>query len=188
MKAKTLNGVDVRRLLTYVAARDGPRGTVMVLLSFRAGLRACEIAGLTWTMVTDGHGKVGHHAELSADISKYGSARRLPLHPELRRALVRLARQVGQPEGPVIVSQRGGHMRAKAVVNWFTALYRSAGLRGCSSHSGRRTFVTQGARLLAKSGGSLRDLQQLVGHRSINTTQRYIDGDSDAQRRLIRLL
>jgi integrase/recombinase XerD len=39
-----------------------------------------------------------------------------------------------------------------------------------------------------KAGGSLRDVQQLAGHRSIQTTQGYIEGDADAQRRLIRLL
>jgi integrase/recombinase XerD len=34
----------------------------------------------------------------------------------------------------------------------------------------------------------LRDVQLLAGHRSIETTQAYIDGDTDAQRRLIRLI
>lgn len=88
----------------------------------------------------------------------------------------------------MILSLRGGPMRANSVVNWFTTLYREVGLEGCSSHSGRRTFVTTAARKAHKAGASLRDVQLLAGHRSIETTQRYIDGDSDAQRRLIRLL
>jgi integrase len=62
------------------------------------------------------------------------------------------------------------------------------GLKGCSSHSGRRTFVMRAARLVHKAGGSLRDVQLLAGHRSIQTTQRYIDGDSDAQRKLVSLI
>jgi integrase len=62
------------------------------------------------------------------------------------------------------------------------------GLRGCSSHSGRRTFVTRAARIVHKAGGSLRDVQLLAGHRSIQTTQRYIDGDSDAQRKLVSMI
>ena len=79
-------------------------------------------------------------------------------------------------------------MRPNSIVNWFIALYRELGFEGCSSHSGRRTFITQAARLTHKAGGSLRDVQLLAGHQSIETTQRYIDGDSAAQRRLIALL
>ena len=79
-------------------------------------------------------------------------------------------------------------MTAKSVVNWFTRLYQSLKLAGCSSHSGRRTFITRAARLVHKAGGSLRDVQELAGHRSLKTTERYIAGDRDAQRRLVRLL
>ncbi len=79
-------------------------------------------------------------------------------------------------------------MRPLSIVNWFTTAYRAIGVTGCSSHSGRRTFVTRAARLVEKAGGSLRDVQLLAGHRSILTTQRYIDGDSDAQRRLVALI
>ncbi len=79
-------------------------------------------------------------------------------------------------------------MTAKSVVNWFAKAYRSVGLVGCSSHSGRRTFVTRAARLIMHAGGSLRDVQELAGHRSIQTTQGYIEGDGRAQRRLIRLI
>jgi integrase len=66
----------------------------------------------------------------------------------------------------MIVSERGGPMTAQSIVNWFAKLYDDAGLQGCSSHSGRRTFVTMAARLISRAGGSLRDVQELVGHRS----------------------
>src|SRR6202011_1314706 len=80
-----------------------------------------------------------------------------------------------QPETPgsdaVVRSERGGPMTAKAVVDWFTSVFQELGLEGCSSHSGRPTFITRGARLIHKAGGSLRDVQELAGHRSIKTTQ-----------------
>jgi integrase len=79
-------------------------------------------------------------------------------------------------------------MTPVSIVNWFANAYAAIGLTGCSSHSGRRTFVTRAARLVHKAGGSLRDVQLLAGHASITTTQRYIDGDSDAQRKLVALI
>lgn len=186
--AKILGGEDVRRLLAAARRRSNPtRGEVIILLSVKAGLRACEIARLRWGMVTDARGRVGATLELPARAAKMGSGRRIPLHQDLQSALARLSREAAT-DGPVVKSARGGPMTADSIVNWFTALFRETGLHGCSSHSGRRTFVTKAARLVAKVGGSLRDVQQLAGHRSIQTTQGYIDGNEVTQRRLIRML
>ncbi len=161
----------------------------MILLSVKAGLRAAEIAALTWPMITDSTGQVGRMIELPAICAKYGSGRRIPLHDDLRRALKRLASECEEINGPVISSERNGElMTAKSIVNWFHQMYAQLGLEGCSSHSGRRTFITQAARLIHKAGGSLRDVQQLAGHRSLKTTEGYIEGDGVAQQKLIRLI
>ena len=109
------------------------------------------------------------------------------MHPDLRRALQSLLR-ASEPSGPVIRSAKGGQMRATSIVNWFASLYRELGFEGCSSHSGRRTFITNAARNVHRTGCSLRDVQLLAGHASIETTQRYIDGDTAGQRRLVSLL
>ena len=79
-------------------------------------------------------------------------------------------------------------MRTTSIVNWFASLYRELGFEDCSSHSGRRTFITNAARNVHRTGCSLRDVQLLAGHASIETTQRYIDGDTAGQRRLVSLL
>ena len=79
-------------------------------------------------------------------------------------------------------------MTPMSIVVWFNRAYYALGFEGCSSHSGRRTFITRAARVVHKAGGSLRDVQLLAGHRSIQTTQRYIDGDTDAQRKLVALI
>jgi integrase/recombinase XerD len=159
----------------------------MVLLSAKAGLRAGEIAHLTWEMVTDPTGAVGTTIELPDHAAKKGSGRKVPLHADLRRALTKL-RAVTHETGPVIVSERGGSMTPLSVVIWFANAYRLTALDGCSSHSGRRTFITRAARLAHHAGGSLRDVQLLAGHRSIQTTERYIDGDTDAQRKLVAMI
>ena len=88
----------------------------------------------------------------------------------------------------IVRSLRGQALRPNSLVNWFVARCRSAGLQGCSSHSGRRTFITKAARAAHRAGASLRDVQMLAGHRSIETTQGYIDGDTAAQRRLVGML
>ena len=187
--AKVLAPGDVRRLLHAVSKGRYPRrNKVIVLLSVKAGLRACEISRLNWPMVLDAKGRVAEVLELPARAAKKGSGRRVPLHPELRQALVGLKASQGLCNGPVALSERNLALTPKALVNWFKQHYLQLGLMGCSSHSGRRTFVTQGARLIHKVGGSLRDIQELVGHKSLKTTQGYIEGSSDAQRRLIRAL
>ena len=139
-------------------------------------------------MVLDSYGRVGRAIELRDAVAKKGSGRRVPIHTELRAALRALRGRDRSLDGPVIASARGGHLNANSVVNWFAALFRAVGAAGCSSHSGRRTFITRAARSAHRAGASLRDVQLLAGHRSIETTQRYIDGDTDAQRRLVDFL
>jgi integrase/recombinase XerD len=185
-QAKSITPYMLKRMLSHIRrhSRTPLRDEVIVLLSVRAGLRACEIARLDWSMVRDGRGSIGDVLQVRDSIAKGRSGRRVPLHPDLRRRLRQLHRESGG-EGPVIRSSRGGTMRANSIVNWFVALFAELGFDGCSSHSGRRTFITGAARQLHRIGGSLRDVQMLAGHRSIETTQGYIDGDTQAQRRLV---
>jgi integrase/recombinase XerD len=187
-QAKILSNANIDDLLLFAETTRRPvRNKVMVLLSAKAGLRAGEIAHLTWEMVTDPTGAVGTTLELPDHAAKRGSGRKVPLHGDLLRALTEL-QAVTQGTGPIIVSERGGLMTALSIVIWFKRAYEYVGLDGCSSHSGRRSFITRAARLVHEAGGSLRDVQLLAGHRSIQTTQRYIDGDTDAQRKLVSLI
>ncbi len=187
-QAKILSKDDVGDLLTFAGCtRNPPRNRVIVLLSAKAGLRAGEIANLTWDMVIDGTGQVGRTIELHDLAAKKGSGRVVPLHPDLCAAL-ETWRHVSPSSHYVVQSERGGAMTALSVVVWFNKAFRAIGLEGCSSHSGRRTFITRAARLVHKAGGSLRDVQLLAGHRSIQTTQSYIDGDTDVQRKLVAMI
>jgi integrase/recombinase XerD len=187
-RAKILSISDVGDLLTYANCTRHPlRNTVIVLLSAKAGLRAGEIANLTWDMLLDPNGQISGLIELHDAAAKKCSGRSIPIHPDLRAALV-VWRQVTPSSDFVITSDRSSRMRPLSIVVWFNRAFKNIGLKGCSSHSGRRTFVTRAARIVHKAGGSLRDVQLLAGHRSIQTTQRYIDGDTDAQRKLVAML
>lgn len=88
----------------------------------------------------------------------------------------------------VIRTQRSKSASAQVIVNLFAVWYRTVSLLGCSSHSGRRTFITNAARKISMVGGSIRDVQILAGHSSLQTTQRYIESDSDARRRVVDLV
>ena len=187
-QAKILSADHIDDLLFFAERSRHPvRNRLVVLLSVRAGFRAAEIAQLTWDMVLSASGDISTVLELRDCAAKKGSGRAIPIHPELRSAFVAL-RCISLGGGPVVRSERGGPMSPLSIVIWFKRAYDVLGLEGCSSHSGRRTFITRAARMVHKAGGSLRDVQLLAGHRSIQTTQRYIDGDSDAQRRLISLI
>ena len=187
-QAKILSQQQAAVLLAYASTTRYPaRNRLVILLSVNAGLRAGEIAGLTWDMVVDATGEIAAVIEVRDCVAKKGSGRVIPMHSDLRSAVAECGKMAGT-NGPVVRSERGGPMAPVSIVNWFAAAYRAAGLEGCSSHSGRRTFITRAARLVHQAGGSLRDVQLLAGHRSMQTTQRYIEGDSDAQRRLVALI
>jgi integrase len=190
-QAKVLTEAQIRAALAAVETRRYPaRDRVTVLLSVRAGLRAKEIALATWGMVCDAEGNVGDALHLSNGASKgKRGGRTVPLRAELREALIALKATRNNPEAGdrIIHSERDIGMSPVAVQVWFHRLYQSLGFAGASSHSGRRTFVTRCAKKIIEAGGSLRDVQELAGHASLSTTQRYIQGDTSAKRRVVDL-
>lgn len=186
-QAKVLNSKQVDALLHHVGGlRHGLRNQVIVLLSVRAGLRAKEVACLEWSMIVGADGEVGDYIHLTDEASKGRSGRIIPLNKQLKAALSELQR-IERGEW-VIRTERSDHTSAQAIVNLFQRWYRDLGLVGCSSHSGRRTFITNAARKISTVGGSLRDVQHLAGHSSLQTTQRYIEGDCEARRRVVDLV
>jgi integrase len=139
-QAKILAAKHIDDLLLFAETTRYPaRGRVIVLLSVKAGLRAAEIANLTWEMVVDPEGGICTSLELRDSAAKMGHGRVIPLHADLRDALTALNRAADCRQ-PVILSERGDKMKARSIVIWFSRAYRAIGLEGCSSHSGRRTF------------------------------------------------
>lgn len=172
--AKTLTESDLARTLAVCDAQEA----VMVLAGHRAGLRALEVAGLTWDMVTDTSGNLADHIDLPALNSKgkRGGAR-LPMADDLLAALRRLWRMRRFPtSGPVILSPRCERVKAHAVVKRLRRVYERAGLHGATSHSGRRTFAT---RLLEEKRLSLPSVQMAMRHAKASTTLGYVDPAGD---------
>src|SRR5580704_7879489 len=87
-RAKILSIADVSDLLVFASCtRHRLRNTVMVLLSAKAGLRAGEIANLTWDMVVDANGQISGLIELADAAAKKCSGRSIPIHPDLAATL-----------------------------------------------------------------------------------------------------
>ena len=194
-QAKTLTKAQVDVVTAFLLTRrHGLRNQTMFLLSVRAGLRAKEIANLKWVMVLGADGNVGDAIHLTDDASKGKSGRIVPLNKQLRSHLVKLLevarveRHFGSETSFVVTTERSARTSAQAVVNMFKRWYAELGLLGCSSHSGRRTFITNAAKKISTVGGSLRDVQMLAGHSSLAVTQRYIEGDSSARRKVVELV
>src|SRR3954471_4935589 len=118
-QAKILSDQHIEDLLFFAAnTRQPARNCALVLLSMKAGLRAAEIAKLTWDMVVGPTGQISTTIELHDDAAKMGSGRTIPIHGRLGGALVSLA--LRQPTvGPVILSERGGPMTPLSIVVWF---------------------------------------------------------------------
>ena len=122
------------------------------------------------------------------DLKRKRGGRIIPVHPDLKSALIALLRERARANLSVIFSERARGLSAGAVTVWFFRLYTGLNMVGCSSHSGRRTFLTKAARRVSEVGGSLRDVQQLAGHANLATTALYIATDQDAQRKLVALV
>lgn len=194
-QAKTLSRQQIEAVSSYLLnRRHGLRDQTIFNLSIRSGLRAKEIASLTWAMVTTSDGKIGDAIHLTNVASKGKSGRIIPMNKAVKDNLGRLlleqqkVRHFDITSAYVITTERAKQTSAQSIVNMFSKWYRDLGLLGCSSHSGRRTFITNAARKISSVGGSLRDVQMLAGHSSLSVTQRYIEADSEAQKSVVNLL
>ena len=194
-QAKTLSRTQVKMISEYLLTnRHGLRDQTIFYLSTKAGLRAKEIAHLKWSMVMNSDGSVGDYLNLPNSSSKGKSGSIVPLNKDLKLNLIKLLQEHSSCQhfspltSAIIRTERSKSTSSQAIVNMFQRWYDRLGLIGCSSHSGRRTFITETSKKISTVGGSLRDIQMMVGHSSLQTTQRYIESDSECQRKVVDLL
>ena len=186
-QAKTLTPQEFDRLLAYVAGRSfAMRNRMMILISFWSGMRVGEIANLKVCDVIDTSGKVKQEIRLAAAQTKGNYARTVFLPEKLRDELQRYVDLRGKQERKqaFFISAGGKPFSPNVLTQHFFWLYRKAGIEGASSHSGRRSFITN----LASKGIGVRVLASLAGHRSIAVTQKYIDVNDDMKRNAVELI
>src|SRR5712691_795988 len=105
-QAKMLSPTQERAIVGYLETTRYPaRDRVMFLLSMKAGLRAKEIASLTWAMVTDAEGQIAEVIQLQNRASKGKTGgRTIPMHPDVQAALITLQtwrEDAARPDRPV---------------------------------------------------------------------------------------
>ncbi|WP_425901824.1 tyrosine-type recombinase/integrase [Agrobacterium radiobacter] len=187
-QARVLTDAEFKRLLAVVAQmKHAGRNRLALMLSHLAGLRVGEIAALTVHDVLDGDGNVREQLRLRAEITKGGHARVVFLNEKLRREIKRHREDWSEnrdADAPLLLTQKWTAFSANTLCQLMGQLYKSAGLDGATSHSGRRWFITR----LAHSGVSPKVIMTLAGHRNLTTTQRYIDVRDDMMKAAVDLL
>ena len=188
-QAKTLTAVELRRVLDYVATRKhAARNRAVLLLMYYAGLRVGEAASLRVADVVDNEGLVRSEFLLRADQTKGGHARTVFVSEKLRKELTAYiaVTKFNKTTDKLFYSQKAASdgFTANTLTQHFHYLYKRADIVGASSHSTRRTFITN----LAAQGVGVRVIMGLSGHRALSSVQCYIDCNDDMKRNAINLL
>ena len=175
-QAKVLNEQELKRVLAVVATMTySNRNRLMVLLSFQAGMRAGEISNLKIGHMVNDDQSIRDRIHLLNGQTKGDRQRTVILSQSLQKEILKYVSGLTgfrrNEDQPLIMSQKGGSFSPTTMVMLFRRIYDLAGLRDARSHSGRRSFITK----LANKGVSVRVVQTLAGHSSMQTTQRYID-------------
>ena len=188
-QAKTLTQAEIRRVLDYTATRKHSiRNRALVITTYLSGMRVGEVASLRYCDVVDTEGNIRSEIRLSAEQTKGKEARVVFVSEKLRKELEQYSK-LYQPKNincKFFYSQKAcsDGYNANTLTQFFHYLYKRSGIDGASSHSGRRTFITN----LANKGIGVRILMSLAGHKNISTTQAYIDVNDDMKRKAVELL
>ena len=184
-QARTLTHKELRRVLDYVASRPhAARNRLVLLMTHWAGMRVGEVAALRVEDVLAQDGAVKAEISLDAQRTKGKHARTVFLGDKLRKEIAAYAKTLDGRQGQLFCTQKRTHFTANSLCQTLKAIYAQAGMDGASSHSGRRSFITT----LASKGVGVRVLASLAGHRSIATTQLYIDVNDDMKRSAVELV
>ena len=187
-QAKTLTQNEIDQVLRYIATKNryAIRNRALLLTSFYSGMRVGEIASLTISDIQNDDDTIKNEIRLSASQTKGNVGRVVFVNEKLRTELDNYLRnrRIKDKDKPLFYTEKREGFNANTLTQWFFWLYKKAGISSASSHSGRRTFITN----LANKGVGVRVLASLAGHKSINTTMIYIDTNDEIKRRAVELV
>jgi integrase/recombinase XerD len=187
--AKSLTADEINKVLQHISVNAyAERNRVMFLLTAMAGLRVSEVAGMMLGDVRNADGTIRTEIYFAAERVKHNHARTVFINSRLQQELANYiqSRNWLDDAQPLFPTHRGPRraFTANTLAQHFFWLYRRAGVRGASSHSGRKTFLTS----LSSQGVSAFVLAALAGHKNIATTQRYITVNDDVKRKAVELV
>lgn len=196
-QARTLNEKELKLLLLFIATRKhAARDRCMLTMSFYGGMRIGEIAAVRVGDVLALDGTIKQEIRLTAWQTKGKRSRIVVLSEKLRKELLTYVQHryktkdlvalnyTEELDKPLFPTQKREGFTANTAAYHFHMMYRAAGLEGCSSHSGRRSFLTQ----LSAKAVPLRVMMELAGHRQAQTTMRYCDVTADMKKAAVELL
>ena len=186
-QAKTLTQAELRRVLGYVATRkQASRNRAILMTGHLSGMRVGEIAALKMSDVIGLDGKVKTEIHLQPNQTKGSVGRTVVVSEKLQKELTAYAKTLEQTDKNAAffpTQKRNSGFSANTLAQHLMYIYRRAGIEGASSHSMRRTYITN----MAAKGVSVRVLMSLAGHKNISTTQAYIDVNDDMKRKAVEL-
>ena len=155
-----------------------------MLLTHKAGLRACEAARMRVANLTDANGNPASTVFVPGSVAKGRRERTVPMHHLIREALIAFQRK--HPNAKFVALARWSGTRPRptsvnALTTWFHRIYKEVGFRGVSSHSGRRSFGTAAARKCYETGNTLVEVQHLLGHSMLSTTAAYVESSQNVR-------
>ncbi len=165
---QTLSVDEACNLLDATAGGDilTLRDRAILETLYSCGLRVSELTGLDI-------GGVDLEERLVRVLGKGRKERIVPLGRKARAALVAYLEERNWPEpsAPLFLNHRGGRLSARSVErNLKKHLLRAGILKDATPHTLRHSFATH---LLVEGGADLRAIQELLGHASLSTTQKY---------------
>ena len=173
---KPLNETDALDLLSRAAERApqpwiAARDVALLTLLYGCGLRIDEALRLDQDQLPAG--------DTMLITGKGGKQRLIPVLPAVTRAIEDYLQVCPFERGtghPLFYGARGGRLNAGVVQRLVRGLRRELGLpETVTPHALRHSFATH----LLAGGGDLRTIQELLGHASLSTTQRYTDVDAE---------